>query len=191
MIKNRTVHLWMLEYATFAIASEHSKFDIWVLADGFSHGLSADDAIQMSISGGKGPDRLREWIITKWFPNELAEKPDNKSEFKIGMGIGFSPVLLKDAEFSRAKTKGIYCYITTPDGVKHMFTRYQTLRLSGRGGKYVDRLRAFLKDQGGWNNVIWEETECEITWPTEEDIQRGLKVIRKIWNEMGTKPLEG
>lgn len=183
MIKNRTVRHWMLEEATFAIASEHSEFDIWVIADGFSHGLKADDAILMSLFGGKGPDRLKEWIVTEWFPNELVENPENRSEFKIGMGIGFPPVLLKDAEFSRAKTKGIYCYITTPDAVKHMFTRYQVFRLSGRGGKHVNRLREFLKTQGGWDEGIWKEPEGE-KWPSEEEIQEGLRVIRETLKEL-------
>ena len=148
MIKNKTVRIWMLDDATFAIASEHSEFDIWILSKGISHGVSADDAILMAISGGKGPDRLKEWITKEWFPKELDEEPEHESEFKIGMGIGFLPFLLKDSKFSRAKTKGIYCYITTPDGVIHMFTRYQALRLSGRGGPGPRRFEKWLEEVG-------------------------------------------
>ena len=146
MIKNKTVTTWMLEDAKFVKASEYAKFDIWVMTGGSSYGLSADDAIQFSLIGGKGSDRLKEWILKEWFPKELDEK--HESEFKIGMGIGFSPVLLEDAEFSRSKTKGIYCYITTPDGVIHMFTRYQALRLSGRGGPGPRRFEKWLDEVG-------------------------------------------
>ena len=73
MIKKRTVQPWMLEEATFAIASEHSDFDVWALADGFSHGLKADDAILMSISGGKGPVRLKQWLAKEWFLKAFGE----------------------------------------------------------------------------------------------------------------------
>jgi len=108
------------------------------------------------------------------------------SEFKIGRGNGFPPCLLKDAKFSRATADGnIYCYISTLDGVKTAFTRHQVFKLSLRGGKYVARLRNFLKNQDGWNAGIWEEKECEKSWPSEEEKQQGQRLITELLNESG------
>ena len=67
----------MLEDAAFAMATEDSEFDIWVIpADGDKHGFIAADAIQLSTQGGKGPDRFRKWMIKVWFFREWVEKPD-------------------------------------------------------------------------------------------------------------------
>ncbi len=111
------------------------------------------------------------------------------SEIKIGRGVGFPPYLLKDAKFSRAKAGGkIYCYITTPDEVKHAFTRHQVFRLSNRGGKYVNRLREFLKSQVGWDKAGWGEPEGGEKWPSEQEIQEGFRVIRETLKELGIKP---
>ena len=177
MLKNKTVTTWMLEEAEFVIASEHSIFDVWVLSDGASYGLIADDVLLFSDWESKGSVRLREWIFKEWFPKEFDEDPENKSEFKIGRGIGFPTYFLKDAEITMAKTKGIYCYITDPDGVKHMFTRHQIFRLSNRGGKHVDRLRAFLKHQGGWPELLMEGDGKTYQFPESDE-------VRKIKEEM-------
>jgi len=68
---------WMLEDAEFQIAPEGSEFDIWVMTkDGGKHKFIAKDAIQLSQSGGKGPDRLRDWIAREWFFKEYVEKPN-------------------------------------------------------------------------------------------------------------------
>jgi len=76
---------WMLEDAEFAIAPEDSEFDIWVMTkDGGKHKFIAKDAIQLSQSGGKGPDRLRDWIIREWVFTKWFEKPEkwaNPSKF--------------------------------------------------------------------------------------------------------------
>ena len=70
------------------------------------------------------------------------------SEFKIAKGIGFPPHMLKDAEFSKATEGGkIYCYIITPDEVKHAFTSREALRLSNRGGKHLTHFRKWLEEQ--------------------------------------------
>ena len=72
-----TVQPRMLEDAVFAMASEDSEFDIWVMtADGGKHGFIAKDAIQLSTRGGKGPDRLRDWLMKEWFFREYVEKPN-------------------------------------------------------------------------------------------------------------------
>ena len=64
----------MLEDAIFAVASENSEFDIWVLTnDGFNRGMKAQDAIQMSTLGGKGPDRFRNWMARVWFLKAFGE----------------------------------------------------------------------------------------------------------------------
>ena len=68
---------WMLEDADFAIAPEDSEFDILVMTkDGGKHKFIARDAIQLSQSGGKGPDRLRDWIVREWCFKEYVEKPN-------------------------------------------------------------------------------------------------------------------
>ncbi len=68
---------WMLEDAEFEIAPEDSEFDIWVRTkDGGKHKFMARDAIQLSQIGGKGPDRLRDWIAREWFFKEYVEKPN-------------------------------------------------------------------------------------------------------------------
>ena len=76
---------WMLEDAEFVIAPEDSENDIWVMSsDGRQHGLIAKDAIQLSQSGGKGPDRFREWMMKVWFFKAYVEKPEmwvNPSKF--------------------------------------------------------------------------------------------------------------
>jgi len=67
----------MLEDAVFALASGNSEFDIWITtSDGVKHGSIAKDAIQLSTQGGKGPDRLRDWLMKKWFFREYVEKPN-------------------------------------------------------------------------------------------------------------------
>ncbi len=67
----------MLEDAEFVIASEDSEFDIWIMTlDGRMHGFIAKDAIQLSTTGGKGPDRLRDWLMKEWFFREYVEKPN-------------------------------------------------------------------------------------------------------------------
>jgi len=67
----------MLEDAEFEIAPEDSEFDILVMTkDGSKHEFIAKDAIQLSQSGGKGPDRLRDWIARVWFFREYVEKPN-------------------------------------------------------------------------------------------------------------------
>ena len=77
MSEIRTVQPRMLEDAEFAIASEDSEYDIWVITpNGDKHGLIDKDAIQLSTKGGKGPDRLREWLMKEWFFKEFVEKPD-------------------------------------------------------------------------------------------------------------------
>jgi len=87
---------WMLEDAEFAIAPEDSEFDIWVMTkDGGKHKFIAKDAIQLSQSGGKGPDRLRDWIAREWFFKQYVEKPNlvgpmsyhnQPDDHKIGSG---------------------------------------------------------------------------------------------------------
>jgi len=68
---------WMLEDAEFEIAPEDSEFDIWVRTkDGGKHKFMARDAIQLSQIGGKGPDRLRDWIVREWCFKEYVEKPN-------------------------------------------------------------------------------------------------------------------
>ncbi len=68
---------WMLEDAEFEIAPEDSEFDILVMTkDGGKHKFIARDAIQLSQSGGKGPDRLRDWLMKEWFFREFVEKPN-------------------------------------------------------------------------------------------------------------------
>jgi len=68
---------WILEDAEFEIAPEESEFDILVIAkDGSKYEFIAKDAIQLSQSGGKGPDRLRAWIARVWFFREYVEKPN-------------------------------------------------------------------------------------------------------------------
>ena len=85
MSEIKTVRPKMLEDAVFAMAPEDSEFDIWVMtADGGKHGLIAKDAIQLSTSGGKGPDRFREWMNRVWFFRAYVEKPEmwvNPSRF--------------------------------------------------------------------------------------------------------------
>ena len=77
MSETKTIQPKMLEDAVFAIASEDSEFDIWVTtADGGRHGFIAMDAIQLSTTGGKGPDRLRDWIARVWFFKAYVEKPN-------------------------------------------------------------------------------------------------------------------
>ena len=67
----------MLEDAEFVIASEDSEFDIWIMTlDGRMHGFIAKDAIQLSTTGGKGPDRLRDWLMKEWFFREYVQKPN-------------------------------------------------------------------------------------------------------------------
>jgi len=109
---------------------------------------------------------------------------------KIGKGVGFPPHMLKDAVFVKAAAAGsIYCYIDTRDDVRHAFTRHQVFRLSNRGGKYVARLREFLKDQGDWNEGIWKEPEGE-TWPSEEEMQEARRFMKETLKEQGKKPSE-
>ena len=68
---------WMLEDAEFEIAPEDSEFDILVMTkDGGKHKFIAKDAIQLSQSGGKGPDRLRSWIAREWFFKKYVEEPN-------------------------------------------------------------------------------------------------------------------
>ena len=85
MSEIKTVQPKMLEDAVFALASEDSEFDIWVMtADGGKHGCIAKDAIELSTQGGKGPDRLRAWLMKEWFFREYVEKPEmwvNPSKF--------------------------------------------------------------------------------------------------------------
>ncbi len=77
MSEIKTVQPKMLEDAVFTMASEDSEFDIWVMtADGGKHGLIAKDAIELSTQGGKGPDRLRDWLMKEWFFKEYVEKPN-------------------------------------------------------------------------------------------------------------------
>ena len=73
----KTVQSEMLEDAEFVIASEDSEFDIWITtSDGRLHGFIAKDAIQLSTTGGKGPDRLRDWLTKEWFFREYVQKPN-------------------------------------------------------------------------------------------------------------------
>ena len=77
MSEIKTVHPRVLEDAEFAIAPEDSEFDIWVTtADGEKHEFIARDAIQLSHNDGRGPDRLRKWLMTEWFFKEYVEKPN-------------------------------------------------------------------------------------------------------------------
>ena len=75
----------MLEDAEFVIAPEDSEFDIWVMTrDGSKYEFIARDAIQLSQKGGKGPDRLRAWLMKEWFFRAYVEKPEkwvNPSKF--------------------------------------------------------------------------------------------------------------
>ncbi len=77
MSEIKTVQPKMLEDAVFVMASEDSEFDIWVMtSDGGKHGLIAKDAIELSTQGGKGPDRLRNWLMKEWFFREYVQKPN-------------------------------------------------------------------------------------------------------------------
>jgi len=73
-LTDTSVQPYMLIDAKFAKASENSEFDIWVLTnDGVNRGMKAEDAIQMSNLGGKGPDRFRNWIAKEWFFKAFGE----------------------------------------------------------------------------------------------------------------------
>ena len=77
MFPNPSEHPWMLEDAEFEIAPEESEFDIWVMtADGDKHGFIASEAIELSNQGGKGPDRLRDWLMKVWFFSKFVETPN-------------------------------------------------------------------------------------------------------------------
>ncbi len=77
MSEIKSVHPRMLEDAEFAIAPEDSEFDIWVMTrDGGKHKFIAKDVIQLSQIGGKGPDRLRDWIGRVWFFRKYVETPN-------------------------------------------------------------------------------------------------------------------
>jgi len=77
LFPNPIEHPWLLEDAEFEMASEDSEYDIWVItADGDKHGFIAKDAIQLCTSGGKGPDRFRDWMARVWFFKEYVEKPN-------------------------------------------------------------------------------------------------------------------
>ena len=66
----------------------------------------------------------------------------------IKRGITLQPLLLKDAEFSRASASSkIYCYVMTADGDKYALTRREALRISNRSERYTARFRAFLEEQ--------------------------------------------
>jgi len=68
---------WMLEDAEFEIAPKDSEYDIWVITPkGGKHGLIAKDAVQLSIQGGKGPDRFRKWLMREWVFKEWVDKPN-------------------------------------------------------------------------------------------------------------------
>jgi len=77
MSETKTIQPKMLEDAVFAMASDDSEFDIWVMtADGGKYGFIAKDAIQLSTTGGKGPDRLRDWVARVWFFRRYVETPN-------------------------------------------------------------------------------------------------------------------
>jgi len=77
LFPNPIEHPWILEDAEFEFAPEDSEFDILVIAkDGEKHEFIAKDAIQLSQSGGKGPDRFREWIVREWCFKQYVENPN-------------------------------------------------------------------------------------------------------------------
>ena len=76
MSKSETIQPEMLEDAVFSMAKDDSEFDIWVTTtDGNKHGFIASEAIEYSNKGGKGPNRLRDWMARVWFFNEFVRKP--------------------------------------------------------------------------------------------------------------------
>ncbi len=77
LFPNPIEHPWILEDAEFEIASEDSEFDICIITkDGNKHEFIAKDAIQLSNTGGKGPDRLRDWLMRVWFFRKFVETPN-------------------------------------------------------------------------------------------------------------------
>ncbi len=83
----------------------------------------------------------------------------NIGKIKMGTGTTVPPCLLKDAIFARASMKsGFYCWIKTSDGWTYAMTSYETLRLSGRGGKGPIRFRKWLAEQDSekWHSLVEE-----------------------------------
>ena len=71
---DRTVQPWMLEDAIFAKVLIDGEVNISVMTnDSVNHPLKAKDAIKMSDLSGKGPARLKDWLILEWFPKAFGD----------------------------------------------------------------------------------------------------------------------